>query len=275
MWKPPAFDGGSAIINYIIEYQEKTTKKWVVANKDVTVTETTYQVTKLTHNSEYRFRVTAVNNVGPGQPSTESSLFKAAKPAIPEAPVIREPLKDVMAGLKTTATLSCIIVGVPQPTLTWYKDDDEFKPKNSSYENGCARLILSGTTEDSAGQYSVRAVNDSGSVETSCQLLIRELPKIVPEKKTKVYKLPVERQWAVMATITGLPRPEVSWTKNGASLEGNTHYIADVEVVNSTTCTTTLTIISTERSDTAKYTVTATNIAGTATHDITLKIIGT
>ena len=140
MWKPPGFNGGSTIINYVIEYQEKNTKKWIVANKDVTVVETTFMVTKLTTNVEYRFRVTAVNSVGPGAPSSESVAFKAAKAAVPEAPVIKEPLKDATAGLKETATLSCIIIGVPKPTLRWYNDDNEFVSKSSSYEKGSARL---------------------------------------------------------------------------------------------------------------------------------------
>lgn len=274
MWKPPGFNGGSTIINYIVEYQEKQTKKWIVANKDIVVIETTYMVSKLTTNTEYRFRVTAVNNVGPGTPSSESCLFKAAKPAIPEAPVIKEPLKDTVAGLKETATLSCLIVGVPTPTLTWYKDDDEFVPKSSSYDKGSARLVLTNTNEESAGRYTCRASNDSGSCECSCNLIIQEAPKIVPEKKTKVSRRQVEKQWSMTAKVTGLPRPEISWTKNGASIEGNTHYIVDVESQSSTMASTTLTIINTERTDTAKYTLTASNAAGTVTHDVTLKISG-
>jgi len=31
MWKPPTFDGGSQIINYIVEYQEKTSEKYLIA----------------------------------------------------------------------------------------------------------------------------------------------------------------------------------------------------------------------------------------------------
>ena len=274
MWKPPAFNGGSVITNYIIEYQEKTTKKWTVANKDVVVVETTYMVTKLTTNVEYRFRVTAVNTAGPGTPSSESCLFKAAKAAIPEAPSIKEPLKDCTAGLKETATLTCLIVGVPTPTLRWFKDDDEFTPKSSSYDKGQARLVLTNTNEEAAGRYMCVASNDSGSCETSCTLVIQEAPKIVPEKKAKVYKTQVEKNWSISAKVTGLPRPEVTWTKNGASIEGNTHYISVVETQSSTACSTTLTIINTERTDTAKYTLTATNVAGTVTHDITLKISG-
>ena len=227
-------------------------------------------VTKLTTNVEYQFRVTAVKSVGPGG-SSKSVAFKAD---VPEAPVIKEPRKDATAGLKETATLSCIIIGVPTPTLRWYKDDDEFVPKSSSYDKGSARLVLANTTEESAGRYTCRAVNDSGECECSCNLVIQEAPKILPEKKAKIFKTKVEKQWSITAKVTGLPRPDVTWTKNGASIEGNTHYIADVESQSSTSCSTTLTIINTERTDTAKYTLTAVNAAGTVTYDVTLKISG-
>lgn len=274
MWKPPAFNGGGEIINYIIEYAEKSSKKWIVSNKGVNVTETSYQVTKLTHDALYRFRITAVNVASPGDPSTESMAFRIARPAIPEAPVIKEPLKDVTAAPKENVTLACIIVGVPQPILTWYKDDVEIgMPSGATYEAGKVRLVLSAVTEDSAGCYSVAAYNDSGRCETTCTLLVRQAPIIAPEKKAKVQRVRVEQPCSISAKVGGLPRPDVVWTKNGEPIE-DSHYIIDVEVLSSTLCTTTLSIVSTERTDTAKYTLTATNVAGTTTHDVTLKISG-
>jgi len=275
MWKPPAFNGGSEIINYLIEYAEKSSKKWILSNKGVNVTETSYQVTKLTHDALYRFRVTAVNTVGPGDPSSESLAFRIARPAIPEAPVIKEPLKDITAAPKETATLACIIVGVPQPILTWYKDEVEIgMPTGATYEAGKVRLVLSGVTEDSAGVYSVAAYNDSGRCETTCTLFVRQAPIITPDKKAKVLRARIDQPCSISAKVTGLPRPEVAWTKNGAPIE-DSHYIIDIGVQSSTLCSTTLSIVSTERTDTAKYTLTATNLAGTSTYDVTLKISGT
>ena len=244
-------------------------------NKETIVTETTYRINQLTTNAEYRFRVTAVNVVGAGSPSAESALFKIAAPSIPEAPVIREPLTDVVSGINKNVALSCIITGVPKPTLRWFKDNVEIEPQSSSYENGCARLVLKSTTEDSAGHYSIQATNESGSCETKCDLLIQEIPKIVPAKKLKTHKLVVEKSWSLTVQITGLPRPDVLWTKNGKSLDGNAHYIIDEEIVSADMCNIKLSIISTERSDMANYTVTATNICGTATFDTNLKILGT
>lgn len=212
--------------------------------------------------------------MGPGQPSDSSVLFKIAAPVKPEVPIIKEPLKDTTIGLKQTATLSCIIVGVPQPTLRWFKDDVEFVPKRSSYESGTVRLIISSTTEESSGSYNCRADNASGHCETSCQLTIQEVPKIVTENKVKVQRLQKGNQWNFSAKVSGLPRPEIVWTKNGTRIEGDTHYIVDEQIHSSDSSSTSITIISSEKSDTATYALTATNVCGSASHEIKLKITG-
>ena len=246
-----------------------------MVNKETNVTKTTYEITKLTRGAEYRFRVTAVNSIGPGEPSSESSLFKIAAPVKPEAPVIKKPLQDTKVGIKQSVTLSCIISGVPKPALKWFKDEVEFTPKSSSFESGCAQITLYSTVEDSAGKYTCSASNNSGTCQTSCQLLIEELPKIVPDKKIKTHTLAVDKSWSFSAKVSGLPRPDVMWTKNGISIKDDKHYIVDEEIISSDMCTTKLSIISAERNDMATFVVTATNKCGTASFDVTLKIIGT
>ena len=248
--------------------------RWTPANKGILVPDTTYIIKNLTYNAEYRFRVAAENVMGVGAMSSESKVFKIAAPVTPEAPVVKEPLKDTTVGLKQNITLTCIIVGVPQPTLRWYKDDDEFVPKKATYSAGTASLTLEKTKEEDSGHYLCRAENDSGAVETSCNLLIQEAPKIEPAKKAKVQKVKLESQWAFNAKVSGLPRPEIAWSKNGASIENSDHYIVDVEAQSSTLAATSVTIISTEKGDTGTYTLTATNSVGTATHDIKLKVMG-
>ncbi len=248
--------------------------RWTVANKGVSVTETTYIVTGLTHNAEYRFRISAENFVGVGAASSASKLFKIAAPVKPEPPVVKESLKDTTVGLKQSVTLSCIIVGVPQPTLRWYKNDNEFKPSKASYEAGTARLVFDKTSEEVAGRYTCSAENDSGTVETSCELIVQEPPKIEPSKKAKIQRVKRDTKWSFTAKISGLPRPDIIWTKNGVNLDSDSRYINDAEVVSSTLITTTVTIVATEKCDAATYALTATNKCGTSTHEIKLKIMG-
>ena len=77
-WTPPEDDGGAPITNYVIEYKLKDGKTWTQAN-DETVADTTFIVKRLKTDSEYVFRVSAVNKVGQGPPSqnTPAQLIKA------------------------------------------------------------------------------------------------------------------------------------------------------------------------------------------------------
>ena len=66
-WKPPADDGGSPLTGYIIEMKEANRQYWSMLNK-VAASLTSYLVQELRQNSEYDFRITAVNKIGHSDP---------------------------------------------------------------------------------------------------------------------------------------------------------------------------------------------------------------
>ncbi len=79
-WKPPRFDGGSPITNYIVERKERTATKWMKAHKgELPSTDLTLKVEGLIEGKEYEFHVAAVNKAGQG-PFSEPSEPKLAKP---------------------------------------------------------------------------------------------------------------------------------------------------------------------------------------------------
>lgn len=61
-WSEPAEDGGSEIVNYIVEKRESGSASWQVVNSSVK--RTTIKVTHLTKYMEYTFRVCAENKFG-------------------------------------------------------------------------------------------------------------------------------------------------------------------------------------------------------------------
>lgn len=85
-WTPPISDGGSPITGYVIEKREKGTGKWLKAG-DVPGDECKATVPNLDENTEYEFRVRAVNAAGPGQPSKASNGV-VTKPRKRERPFI-------------------------------------------------------------------------------------------------------------------------------------------------------------------------------------------
>lgn len=62
-WTAPERDGGSPVINYIVEKRDVRRKGWQAV--DTTVKELKYTVTPLNEGSLYVFRVAAENAVGP------------------------------------------------------------------------------------------------------------------------------------------------------------------------------------------------------------------
>lgn len=70
-WTPPINDGGSPITAYIIEKREKDSPKWIKA-AEIPGNKTEGTVPHLDENTEYEFRVRAVNAAGPGEASKAS-----------------------------------------------------------------------------------------------------------------------------------------------------------------------------------------------------------
>jgi len=79
-WSPPKNNGGSAIIGYFLEITLNKSGKertWTtVKTPEKLMKEAGFEVKELVPGTEYEFRVTAVNVVGPGQTSPSSACFK-------------------------------------------------------------------------------------------------------------------------------------------------------------------------------------------------------
>lgn len=265
-WKAPEDDGNSPIIEYIIEYQEKIEKTWTKIKQ---ISDTSFKITKLKTNSEYIFRTIAVNEVGESPPSPTSAYIKITAPLSKEAPVIQEPLTDVFVGYKQKVTLSCIVGGVPTPEITWKKDNKTFKSETTVYENRVAKYTIEETTESSEATYTCVAKNEVGTAETSCKVVVQDKPTIVVDETLLSQRLRTSAQWKIDAKITGFPKPEVSWYKNGVKMTSSSKlsitYEEDTSII---------TITSLERSDSGKYVVEAKNNAGVTSVELNLNVIG-
>jgi len=83
----PASDGGSAVSDYVVEYRESTSSSWLSYEHAASATTTSYTVDGLTNGLSYDFRVSAVNEVGIGDPSASVSTTPVkATPSIIASP---------------------------------------------------------------------------------------------------------------------------------------------------------------------------------------------
>lgn len=74
-WEPPEDDGGSEILNYILEKKDNKNDEigWITVTS--TLKGTSFPVTKLIEGKEYIFRVTAENKFGCGPPCISEPLL--------------------------------------------------------------------------------------------------------------------------------------------------------------------------------------------------------
>lgn len=77
-WAPPENDGGSPVTHYILEKREADRKTWAKVTADLK--KTSFNVINLVPGTEYFFRVSAVNEYGPGVPRDTPKPILASDP---------------------------------------------------------------------------------------------------------------------------------------------------------------------------------------------------
>lgn len=148
------------------------------------------------------------------------------------------------------------------------KEGKPFEDSDITYENRMAKYTIRRTTETSSATFTVKAQNDAGIAETSCQLKIQESPKIICDENLMNQRLTVGDKWKIEIHFNGFPKPKVAWTINDKKI---TDKRISIETDEDTSI---ITIPSLVRDDTAVYTAKATNEAGSSTIEFHLRVIG-
>ncbi|KAG1672005.1 Titin [Nymphon striatum] len=247
-WDEPPSDGGSEITNYVIEHHDRSTVRWTTYNEDFNVPQKHCTVTGLAEDSDYMFRVTAVNETGPGAPSLGTKYISFHNEEEGQAPVILEPLENVSAGVEETITLSCMIVGQPTPTVQWFKNGRELIPRKNiipKHDGEFATLTIHDTTHKTA--VPPRAEFDEDMLDV---------------------RLKARYEYNLEAKVTGYPLPNITWVKNKKPLESNKNILVRINDEK-----TSVTIFRVDREDSGTYSLRLSNDAGTKTYDFELRVL--
>ncbi|XP_012862831.2 hemicentin-2 [Echinops telfairi] len=139
-------------------------------------------------------------------------------PTLPVPPSIREDGRKTnvsgMAG--QSLTLDCDAKGFPAPEIEWLKDG-QLIPEAGSHHlpDGARSLHFPRVQESDAGLYSCRAQNQAGTAQKDFELLVLIPPSVRGAGPTHEVLGLAGGQVELECRTSGVPVPQVEWTKDG------------------------------------------------------------
>lgn len=230
-WKPPSYDGGLRVTHYVVERKDVSMQHWITIlsqNK-----ETNCIIQGLTEGQEYLFRVSAVNDNGMGPPLEGLNPIKAKAPfdppTAPGVPKVTE-------------------VGGDFVNLQWDKPESDGGSRIQGYwidkrEVGtdawqrvniqiclAPQINASNLVEGRQYEFRVFAQNAAGlspcsKASTSVKIidpLTAKPPEVVtPLKDANCIQ---NHNAQFQCTITGIPKPTITWYKGAREITSGSRY---------------------------------------------------
>ncbi|VDK40424.1 unnamed protein product, partial [Cylicostephanus goldi] len=172
-WKPPANNGGSPVKTYIVEKKEKGSAIWNEAGK---TSGTTFSANNLKTGTEYEFRVIAVNEAGPSDPSepTDAQMAKARY----LKPRILTQTRKIKIKAGNTHNMEIEYAGAPEPIATWAFGDGQTLPQELLVESkpGLASIFFPSAKRSDSGMYTLKIKNEVGEDEGVFEVVIQDHP---------------------------------------------------------------------------------------------------
>ncbi|KAG6458522.1 hypothetical protein O3G_MSEX010918, partial [Manduca sexta] len=165
---------------------------------------------------EGTYTVLAVNREG------EASLpiVLKIKTGQKEQPQVIEPLKNITIREGESVVLSTQVVGNPQPTVNWYKNNKPVKSLTTKSDGDTHTVtIIKPRKGKDDGVYTLKAVNSEGTAETSAVITIEEPTEENAEPPlfiNRFQEITVKEKGTIklMAKVTGNPVPSITWYRN-------------------------------------------------------------
>ncbi|XP_050067771.1 twitchin isoform X12 [Anopheles maculipalpis] len=206
-WQPPVSDGGSPITGYVVEVKDKY-GEWE-RKMAVPAEATSANVPDLLEGQKYEFRVRAVNDAGPSDPSNATPPI-ICKPRNQPPKIDRTNLVEVRIKAGNNVVFDVKVSGEPVPTTRWSISKREIKPtdryKLQNYDYSTKLTIRSATREES-GTYQLEAENENGKDTATVQVTVLDVPS-PPGGPLKVVEITANTavlEWRPPSDDGGLP----------------------------------------------------------------------
>ncbi|XP_036834633.1 hemicentin-1 isoform X2 [Oncorhynchus mykiss] len=195
-----------------------------------------------------------------GKTTRQFNLAVNVSPTIAEGPL------TVAVHIDQPVVLECIVSGVPAPRVTWRKHGAILAGTNPRYmfaEDGSLHIPSAQVTD--TGRYLCMATNQAGTQRKRVDLQVH-VPPSISRGPTNI-TVTVNVQTTLSCEATGIPKPTVSWTKNGQTL--NTDHNQNMYRLLSSGS---LVVIAPTVEDTAEYECVVSNEAGEEARAIQLTV---
>ncbi|KAL1022832.1 hypothetical protein UPYG_G00032950 [Umbra pygmaea] len=151
-----------------------------------------------------------------GETTRQFNLDVNVSPSIAEGP------QTVSVSIDQPVVLECVVSGIPVPRVSWRKHGDILSGTNTRYrfmEDGSLRIHSAQVTD--TGRYLCMATNQAGTQRRRVDLQVY-VPPSIAHGPTNITVM-VNIQTTLSCEATGIPKPTVTWSKNGRLLNTDQH----------------------------------------------------
>ncbi|NXF12445.1 HMCN1 protein, partial [Smithornis capensis] len=167
-------------------------------------------------------RYLQINNAELGDAATYTCVARNVAGAVTRefvltvhvAPTIQSGPHSAVVLINASALLQCAAQGVPAPRITWRRDGAVFTGNSTRYsmwEDGSLHIQAAQVAD--SGRYVCMATNSAGTERRRIDLQVLVPPVIAPGQTN--ITVTVNVQTTLPCETTGVPRPAISWKKNG------------------------------------------------------------
>ncbi len=133
---------------------------------------------------------------------------------------VRKP-SDLSVVEKKPAKIECEVIGLPVPTIEWYKDGKLVEKSDNiqiEVKNKVINVLtIKSVSPQNFGTYTIKARNEIGEAECSVILNVDQAPYFITQLSDKF--LVNENETArIECEIGGLPEPTISWVRKGEDI---------------------------------------------------------
>uniref|UniRef100_A0A8C4UFN7 Titin n=1 Tax=Falco tinnunculus TaxID=100819 RepID=A0A8C4UFN7_FALTI len=197
-WNKPIYDGGSEITGYMVEIALPEEDEWKIVTPPAGLKATSFTITDLKENQEYKIRIYAMNSEGLGEPALVPGTPKAEERMLPPEIELDAELRKVVT-IRACCTLRLFvpIKGRPAPEVKWTREHGESLDRASiESTSSYTLLIVENVNRFDSGKYILTIENSSGSKSAFVNVRVLDTPGAPQDLKIKeVTKSSVTLTW--------------------------------------------------------------------------------